>query len=124
MRLQQVSPVFLEGDDLDAALRAVADFTDLKSIYLVGHSSGVARLAARPTTHLSLPASDARDVERAALVHDLGRVGVSAGIWGKVAPLSAGDWEQIRLHPYHSERLLSRSPYLSRLSTIGCSGSS
>lgn len=51
-------------------------------------------------------------------MHDLGRVGVSAGIWGKQEPLTDRDWEKIRLHPYHTERILSYSPALSRLARI------
>jgi HD-GYP domain-containing protein (c-di-GMP phosphodiesterase class II) len=112
------TPTVLDGEELDEALRAVADFSDLKSPYLVGHSSGVAALAEAATAQLSLPASDARDVGLAGLVHDLGRVGVSAAIWGKEGPLDAGEWEVVRLHVYHSERLLSRAPSLNRLGAI------
>jgi HD-GYP domain-containing protein (c-di-GMP phosphodiesterase class II) len=46
------------------------------------------------------------------LVHDLGRVAIGARIWQKPGPLNADEWEQVRLHPYHTERVLSRSPFL------------
>jgi HD-GYP domain-containing protein (c-di-GMP phosphodiesterase class II) len=45
-------------------------------------------------------------------------VAVHARIWQKPGPLSADEWEQVRLHPYHTERVLSRSPFLSTLSPI------
>jgi HD-GYP domain-containing protein (c-di-GMP phosphodiesterase class II) len=45
---------------------------------------------------------------RAALVHDVGTVGVPAGIWNHPGPLSAEQWERVRLHPYLSERVLRR----------------
>ena len=48
-------------------------------------------------------------LRRAALVHDLGRVAVDARIWQKPGPLTADEWEQVRLHPYHTERVLARS---------------
>jgi HD-GYP domain-containing protein (c-di-GMP phosphodiesterase class II) len=45
-------------------------------------------------------------------------VAVHSRIWQKPGPLTADDWEQVRLHPYHTERVLSRSPFLSALSPI------
>jgi HD-GYP domain-containing protein (c-di-GMP phosphodiesterase class II) len=55
-------------------------------------------------------------VERAALVHDLGAIGVSAGVWDKPGPLSASDRERVRIHPYLTERTLARP---ARLAEIG-----
>jgi HD-GYP domain-containing protein (c-di-GMP phosphodiesterase class II) len=116
--LAPMPPERLAGDRLEEALHVVADFADLKSPYLVGHSSGVAELARAAARGLRLPASDADDVGWAGLVHDLGRVGVSAGIWGRKGPLRAGDWESVRLHPYQTERVLGRAPFLARLSAL------
>lgn len=67
------------------------------------------------------PEAEALALRRASLVHDIGRVAISAGIWGKRAPLSAGDWEQVRLHAYHSERVLSRSAFLAALAPVSSS---
>ena len=39
-------------------------------------------------------------------------------IWQKPGPLTADEWEQVRLHPYHTERVLSRSPFFSALCPI------
>src|SRR5690606_33233709 len=55
---------------------------------------------------------------RAGCVHDLGRVGVPTGIWEKPGPLTRSEWEQVRLHPYHSERILAASPLLAETGTI------
>ena len=57
-------------------------------------------------------------VYRAGLVHDLGRVAVPTGIWERPGPLRAEEWELVRLHPYHSGRILSRSPVLRRWGSI------
>ena len=46
----------------------------------------------------------------AGLLHDVGRVAVSNAVWDKPGPLSTDEWEQVRLHPYHSERILAGSP--------------
>jgi HD-GYP domain-containing protein (c-di-GMP phosphodiesterase class II) len=108
----------LAGEAMDEALRVVADFADLQSTFLVGHSSGVAELAKAAAARMRLPTGDIDDVFRAALVHDLGRIGVSAGVWSKPGPLTAGEWEGVRLHPYHTDRVICRAPFLARLSAI------
>ncbi|HEX8967412.1 MAG TPA: HD domain-containing phosphohydrolase, partial [Chloroflexota bacterium] len=97
---------------LDQVLEAFADFVDLKSPFTAGHSRGVARLAEQAAPH------DALTLRRAALVHDLGRVSVSNGIWDKPARLTEGEWERVRLHPYYSERILGRVGTLSSLATL------
>jgi HD-GYP domain-containing protein (c-di-GMP phosphodiesterase class II) len=108
----------LEGEAIDRALGAMGEFADLASPYLVGHSAGVAELATAAARQCRLEAADLMRVRRAALVHDLGRVAVPVRIWQKAAPLTPDDWERVRLHAYHSERVLSRSPFLAALAPV------
>ena len=103
---------------LDPALEAVADFTDLKSPYTLGHSRRVADLAAAAAQRTGIAEADVRLVRRAGLLHDLGRLGVSNEIWDKPRALTSGEWERVRLHPYLSERMLSASAALAPLATI------
>jgi HD-GYP domain-containing protein (c-di-GMP phosphodiesterase class II) len=105
----------LQGEAIDRALAAMGDFADLASKYLVGHSAGVAELAAAAAQRCGFPAGEVMATRRAALVHDVGRVAVSVLIWQKAGPLSPHEWEQVRLHAYHSERVLCRSPFLASL---------
>jgi HD-GYP domain-containing protein (c-di-GMP phosphodiesterase class II) len=104
--------------ELDAVLEALADYTDLKSPYTIGHSRGVADLAAEAARRYGLPADDVVVLRRAALLHDLGRVGISNEIWDKPAPLSSAEWERVRLHPYLTERMLASSRALRPLAAI------
>jgi HD-GYP domain-containing protein (c-di-GMP phosphodiesterase class II) len=106
------------ADQVDRMLRAVADFVDLKSPWLAGHSSGVAALAATAAEGRGLPPDEVVAVRRAGWLHDIGRVGVSSAVWGHRGPLSAHQWEQVRLHPYHTSRVLDRSPYLRKLGAV------
>ena len=71
----------LSGDEVDAALTALADFVDLKSPYFSRHSRGVAERAEAAAGQLGLPEADVRLVRRAGLIHDLGRAGVPNSIW-------------------------------------------
>ena len=99
----------LRGAEVDAALGAVADFVDLKSPCTLGHSGEVSRLASEGAQELGLASGEVGLVRRAALVHDLGRLGVSNAIWDRVGPLGTGEQERVRLYPYLTERILSRS---------------
>jgi HD-GYP domain-containing protein (c-di-GMP phosphodiesterase class II) len=111
----------LAGEGIDRAMAAMGDFADLGSPYLVGHSSGVADLAATAAARLHLGPADVVSIRHAALVHDLGRVAVPARIWQKRGDLTADEWERVRLHPYYTERVLTRSPFLSALAPVASS---
>jgi HD-GYP domain-containing protein (c-di-GMP phosphodiesterase class II)/DNA-binding CsgD family transcriptional regulator len=108
----------LSPDTCETAMRAIADFVDLKSPFTAGHSSGVARLAASAGEHLGLAALEITTLRQAGYVHDIGRVGISTAIWDKPGTLSAGEWERVRLHPYYSERVLARPAALARLASV------
>lgn len=109
---------WLANDDIDRALEAMGAFAELGSPHLAGHSRGVAGLAEEAAEICGLPAEEVVRVRRAGLVHDIGRSAVSPGIWGRSGPLTADDREQVRLHPYHTERVLAPSPFLRELSSI------
>ena len=104
--------------EVDAALEAIADFTDVKSPYTIGHSRGVADLAGEAARVFGLGEPAARQVRRAGLVHDLGRLGVPNTIWDKQGPLSHAETERVRMHPYLTERMLACSPALAPLAAI------
>ena len=108
----------LSGQELDAALEAIADFADLKSPYTMGHSRGVADLAAEAGRAYGLDEQELRALRRAGLVHDLGRLGVSNAIWDKRGALTAVERERVRLHPYLTERMLCASPVLAPLGAL------
>jgi HD-GYP domain-containing protein (c-di-GMP phosphodiesterase class II) len=110
--------VVLSGERFDAALLAIANFVDLKSPFTGGHSGAVAELAAQAGRQLALPEPEVRELRRAGLVHDFGRLGVSNAILDKPGPLGAGEWERVRLHPYLTERMLHGSDALAPLGAI------
>lgn len=105
-------------DDLDEVLLVMADFADLKSQWTRGHSRRVAALAEDAGRSAGIADRDARELFRAGLVHDLGRVGVENGIWDKPGRLSVDEQEKVRLHPYLTERVLSRCEALRSLATL------
>ena len=98
----------LRDGALDALLIALGDFVDLKCPFTLGHSRATARLAADAATAVGLDDDGITLTRRAAHVHDLGRIGVSNQIWSKPGPLTAAQFERVRLHPYLTVRILGR----------------
>ena len=101
---------------LDGVAEAFADMVDLKSTFTLGHSSGVAELATAAAGRLGM--ADPVGLRRAALLHDLGRTAVATGVWERAGGLSTSQWEEVRLHPYQTERILARSSALEPLARI------
>jgi DNA-binding CsgD family transcriptional regulator len=116
-RLAQQRP-HPDADVQGQLARAFADMVDLLTPFTLGHSAGLARLAGEAPRLLRLPDGDADLLRRAALLHDLGRVAILGGVWEKPGPLTSTQWEQVRLHPYHTERILSRSTALEPLARV------
>jgi HD-GYP domain-containing protein (c-di-GMP phosphodiesterase class II) len=103
---------------LDEIGEAFAEFVDLKSVYTLGHSSAVGRLAGGAGAALGMSERDSRHLRYAGLLHDLGQVAVPTGIWEKRGVLNDVEWERVRLHPYYTERVLGRSPFLAELAAL------
>lgn len=110
-------PIFTQAAR-ETATRAIADFVDLKSPFTTGHSSGVALLAAAAGERLGISEPEVGALRQAGYLHDLGRVGISTGVWDKPGSLSASEWERVRLHPYYTERVLARSQALAPLAAV------
>ena len=110
--------IVLAPAECDAALEAVARFIDLKSPWRLGHSKAVAELAAQAGRELGASADEVSALYRAGLVMGFGTLGVSNAIWDKPAPLSASEWERVRLAPHLTERMLHQSESLAPLGRI------
>ncbi|HET6895206.1 MAG TPA: HD domain-containing phosphohydrolase [Candidatus Baltobacteraceae bacterium] len=110
---------YFDMQRLDDAASAFGDFADLKSFYSAGHAR---RVAARCESMAMAMGFDPRNVvtiRRAGLLHDIGLVALPSFVLHKpLASLSEAEWEMMRLHPYHTERILARSSVFSPLCRI------
>jgi HD-GYP domain-containing protein (c-di-GMP phosphodiesterase class II) len=119
----------LTEEQLDTALAAIADFTDLRSVHRAGHSRAVAELAALAGSDCGLPDDEIEALRRAGWVHDIGLHAIPATILDKPGPLTASERERLRMHPYYTERMLAAPPPLARVGAIAsctherCNGS-
>src|SRR4051794_22991548 len=108
----------LTGADLDDALTVVADFIDLKSPYMGGHSRRCADLAGEAAGVLGLDDEAVTTLRRAALVHDFGTTVVPNSIWDKPGALTRTEFDRVELHPMLTEQMLRRSSGLDVLNPI------
>lgn len=104
---------YISEEQLDNVTLALADYADMKAPHLSGRSRRVADLAQGVARSMALPEPEVTNIRRAALVHDIGIVAVPSFVLNKAQDQrTEAEREQARLHPYHSERILSRVPAL------------
>ena len=108
----------LDEVHLDALLAAIGDFIDLKCPFTLGHSRNVAALVQSAGEPLGLAADEVDAVRRAGHLHDVGRLGVSNGVWSKAGDLTGAEWERVRMHPYLTGRVLTGIPGLADVAAI------
>ena len=108
----------LDGADLDNALTVAADFVDLKSPYMAGHSRRCAQLSADAARVLGFTEDAITALRRAALVHDFGTTAVPNSIWDKPGALTRAEFDRVELHPMLTEQMLRRSPALAALNPV------
>ncbi|MGH9518621.1 MAG: HD-GYP domain-containing protein, partial [Terriglobales bacterium] len=94
--------VALDGPRLEEICEAFADVVDAKTPFTYQHSRGVAKAAVAMALGFGLPPGQVALIRRAALLHDIGKLGVSNRILEKPDKLSAEDWQAVRLHPYYT----------------------
>lgn len=98
--------------------QVLADFVDIKSPSYWGHSRATAEVAEGIARRLGLGEVAVTRLRRAALVHDLGIATVPCIALEKQTGFSVDEWERLRLHPYYTERILSRVEIFKDLAAI------
>jgi HD-GYP domain-containing protein (c-di-GMP phosphodiesterase class II)/DNA-binding CsgD family transcriptional regulator len=110
--------VTIPAAGLTSVARAVGEFTDVKADFMHGHSARVADLASVAADAVGCSVAEVAQVRAAGHLHDVGRVAVPYGVWATPGPLGVGAWEQVRLHPYYTERVLERAGALAPLAPM------
>jgi HD-GYP domain-containing protein (c-di-GMP phosphodiesterase class II) len=91
---------------LDRIALGFAEVVDAKSPFTAEHSYRMSDLAIRIAQRLGYDATGLASLRRAALLHDIGKLSVPNSILDKPGPLTAEEWEVVRLHPYYTQRIL------------------
>jgi len=93
---------------LDDIARAFAQVIDAKSPFTSGHSERVAVFSDLIAEEMGYHAARRRWLKRAALLHDIGKLGVSNSVLDKPGKLDDDEWVSMRDHARLSEDILSR----------------
>ena len=98
----------VDEDYLDDIAEAFALVVDSKSPFTSGHSTRVAFFADLIAGQLGFEPERRRWLKRGALLHDIGKLGVSNSILDKPGRPDEAEWTAIRQHPAQTTRILSR----------------
>jgi len=93
---------------IDDVARAFADIIDAKSPFTYNHSTRAANYACSIAERLGLPQEEIRRLRRAALLHDIGKLGISSRLLDKAGPLNRREREEMNRHPLYTWEILSR----------------
>lgn len=97
----------LDDDYLDQIAEGFGQIIDAKSPFTAGHSARVGLYTDLIGEQLGVPAPRRRWLRRAALLHDIGKLGVSNSLLDKPGRLDEGEWAAMRLHALYTEQILS-----------------
>ncbi|TWI61144.1 HD domain-containing protein [Pseudoduganella lurida] len=98
----------LDEDYLDDIATAFGQVVDSKSPYTSGHSARVALYTDMIAEQLGMSEGDRRWLRRGAVLHDVGKLGVSNSVLDKAGSLDRAEWEAVRLHAEYTETILGR----------------
>lgn len=110
--------VALDDDYLDEIAAAFGQVVDAKSPYTSGHSARVALYTDMIAESLGLSAERRRWLRRGALLHDVGKLGVSNAILDKPGKLDDTEWAAVKMHAAHTETILMRIPAFEELARV------
>ena len=108
----------LDDDYLDDIASAFGQVVDSKSPYTSGHSGRVALYTDLIAEAMGLDAPRRRWLKRGALLHDVGKLGVSNSVLDKAGALDGAEWEAVRAHAQLTEDILSRIDAFSELAVV------
>ncbi|MBI1784292.1 HD domain-containing protein, partial [Candidatus Sumerlaeota bacterium] len=96
----------------DATLRGWVNALDLRDKETEGHTQRVTEMTVRFARTLEVSEDDLIHIQRGALLHDIGKLGIPDQILLKPGPLTEDEWKVMRKHPVYAYQWLSRIPYL------------
>jgi HD-GYP domain-containing protein (c-di-GMP phosphodiesterase class II) len=96
----------------DRTLAGLISTLDARDRETEGHSTRVSLLTVRLGSALGLQGQQLKALERGALLHDIGKIGISDEILHKPGPLTETEWRQMRLHPRIGARIIEGIPFL------------
>lgn len=100
--------IYCDEYHLDTVAEAFAQVIDAKSPYTSRHSQNVAVIALNAASVMGIERKELLTLRRAALLHDIGKLGVSNSILDKPGTLDEEEWDSMRQHTRFSLEILKR----------------
>jgi putative nucleotidyltransferase with HDIG domain len=123
--VSQIEPadrvIVADDDRLDRIAEAFALVIDAKSPWTFQHSRGVAATAVAIAEVMGYPDEQVREIRRAALLHDIGKLGVSSLILDKPGALTDDEFRAMRRHPMATREILMRTGCFRHLASAAAS---
>jgi putative nucleotidyltransferase with HDIG domain len=94
------------------AIRALAATLDARDPYTAGHSERVSALSVLIGRQMGLDAAELDVLRLGALLHDIGKIGLTDAILRKPGPLTAEEYAELKRHPGQGARILRQVPFL------------
>lgn len=110
--------VALDDDYLDDIAAAFGQVVDSKSPYTSGHSARVALYTDLIAEQMGLSFERRRWLKRGALLHDVGKLGVSNSVLDKPGKLDADEWAAVQAHAMYTETILARIEAFAELARV------
>jgi len=112
------SVLLADESRLDRVSNAFAMVVDAKSPWTYKHSSRVAEIAVGVAQELGCSPDVQRDLCRAGLLHDIGKLGISNAVLDKPGKPTESEWEQFRKHPLYTQQILAPVSAFARLAHV------
>jgi HD-GYP domain-containing protein (c-di-GMP phosphodiesterase class II) len=119
LALEPVGQVLeLDDDYLDDIATAFGQVVDSKSPYTAGHSARVALYTDLIAEEMAVSPERRRWLKRGALLHDVGKLGVSNSILDKPGKLDEAEWKAVQMHATYTETILARIDAFDELARV------
>jgi HD-GYP domain-containing protein (c-di-GMP phosphodiesterase class II) len=99
-------------------IRTLAKAIDAKDPYTKGHSERVTEFAIEIAKEMKLPDKLSRNIEFAALIHDIGKIGIKDNVLTKPSRLSDSEYELIKRHPAIGEQIIAPIEFLTNVTPL------
>ena len=99
-------------DRYDSIVAILCAALDLRDNVTQGHARRVSEIASVVAWQMGLRKEQLRQIEKAAILHDIGKIGVADAVLSKPGPLNESEWEEMRRHPELGRQVLNGIDFL------------
>lgn len=111
----ELEPIQLNSEYFESLVDLFRRIIDFRSIFTSVHSCGVAAVAVAIANIAGFSDEDVRMIKYAGFLHDLGKIAIPSEILEKPSPLNPHELSIIRIHPYHTDRILRPLVFLDNI---------